>query len=126
MLLKFWNNKGSISLDSTKYELLDITKDFRTRFLKKCEMTSELYMIEEDVYFMKQDFFIAMAKMQNRKSIESLLIKYNNKNIIIVSSKCCVYYNGKPITVSDYETNLDENKGVNIASISSSIIEEEI
>ena len=126
MLLKFWNSKDSITLDSQKYDLLDITNDIRTRFLNKKEMTSECYKIEEGVYFLRKDFFIAMAKMQNRKSVESLLIKYKNNFIVIVSSKCCVYYNGKPITISEYETLLDESKGMNIAGMSSSIVESDV
>ena len=126
MLLKFWKNNNDIILESDKYELLDITKDFRTRFLNKDEMTNNKYKIEDNVYFLRKDFFINMAKVQNRKSIESLLIRYNNSKIIIVSGKCCVYYNGKPITIFDYNTELDECKGMNIANISSSIIENEL
>jgi hypothetical protein len=126
MLLKFWKNNNDIILESDKYELLDITKDFRTRFLNKDEMTNNTYKIEDNVYFLRKDFFINMAKVQNRKSIESLLIRYNNSKIIIVSGKCCVYYNGKPITIFDYNTELDECKGMNIANISSSIIENEL
>ena len=125
MLLKFYSDKDNIILDSNNYDMIDITKDFRTKMLDKDSMTNKQFYIENNIYILKQQFFINMAKIQNRKSIEALMIRYNDKIIIIVGEKSILYFNGKPIYAYDYNTDIDNEKGISIASISKEIIENE-
>jgi len=125
MLLKFYSDKDNVVLDSNNYDMIDITKDFRTKMLDKDSMINKQFYIENNIYILKQQFFINMAKIQNRKSIEALMIRYNDKIIIIVGEKSVLYLNGKPIYAYNYNTDIDNEKGISIASISKEIIENE-
>jgi hypothetical protein len=115
MILKFVKKENEINLDSDKAELLDISFDKRTKMLNKNEMCNDVYKIDKDVYILKKDFFIKMAKKQNRASIEALLIKHDEKNIIIVGDRSYVFYNGYSINVKDYDLIVNEEDGAQIA-----------
>lgn len=117
MILKFIYKNNDIYLDSDKAQLIDITKDFRTKLLDKEHMTSDMFKFKEGIYFIKKEFFIKMGKIQNNPLIEALLINYNNKKIIIVGDKKIVFFDGYPVNVIEYDESIDENKGLEIAKI---------
>lgn len=115
MILKFFNKDGNIYLDSDKAELINITNDFRTKLLDKDYMTSDKFKFRDGIYFLRKDFFIKMGKAQNRQSIESLLIDYNNSKIIIVGDKTIVFYNNYPVNITEYDE-INESRGLEVAS----------
>ena len=115
MLLKFWDKNEVISLES-KGEMLDISTDFRTSMLNKNEMTLDIFRVDQNTYMLRKNFFIQMAKKQNRDTIEALLIKHGEKRIIIIGDKSSVYYNGRAVQVQEYSLCVDENEGTKIAS----------
>jgi hypothetical protein len=115
MILKFFLKNNDIILDSNKAEIIDITKDFRTRLLDKDHMVSDKFKFKDGIYFIKKEFFIKMAKLQNKSTIEALLINYYNNKIIIVGDKKIVFFDGYPVNLTDYDESIDENKGLEIA-----------
>ncbi len=119
MILKFFNQNGNISLEPDKFKLINITNDFRTKFLDKEYMTSDKFKFKDNIYFLRKNFFIKMGKMQNSPNVESLLIDYikdgYNTKIIIVGDKTTIFYNNFPVIVSEYD-DIDESKGLNIAN----------
>jgi hypothetical protein len=118
MILKFLNKDGQLVLDSKKGEMIDITADNRTRLLDKKEMTKDKYKVSDNIYFLKKDLFVIMAKKQNRDTIEALLIKYNDKQIIIVGNGSYTFYEGYSVNVQDYGATIDKEKATQVASCS--------
>lgn len=116
MILKFFNTKNQITLDSKTSEIIDITKDFRTKLLDKDHMISDKFKFKDNIYFIRKDFFIRMGKIQNRQSIDALLINYNNNFIIIVGNKSTVFFNNFPVNIVEYDESVDESKGYEIAN----------
>ena len=116
MLLKFWYKNNDIILDSKKGELLDITADYRTKMLNKDEMSSKHFQIGENVFILKKDFFVRMAKLQNRETIEALKIIHDNKIILIVGEGSCVFYEGSSINVETYGIEVNEQDGIRLST----------
>ena len=108
MLLKFSNENNTISLCSKgKAELKDITNDLRTKLLNKNEMCTSRFCIEDNVYILKKDLFISLAKKETSPCIEALLIQHNKNHIIIVGDKSLVFYNGRHLTIENYDVKID-------------------
>lgn len=95
----------TISLQSSKACLIDITSDPRTKLLNKNDMISEKFMVEPGIFFIKKPMFISMAKVQNRnrERVEALQIRHKGNLIIITGDKAYVFLNGKAVNVEEYE-----------------------
>lgn len=110
----------TISLQSSKACLIDITSDNRTKLLNKHDMISEKFKIEPGIFFLKKPMFISMAKVQNRnrQKVEALQIRYKDNLIIITGDKAYVFLNGKAVNVEEYE--LDDS---NVSEVPVDIVE---
>lgn len=95
----------TISLQSSKACLIDITSDPRTKLLNKNDMISEKFKVEPGIFVLKKPMFISMAKVQNRnrEKVEALQIRYKDNLIIITGDKAYVFLNGKAVNVEEYE-----------------------
>ena len=116
MILRFANenNKIILSEDVSKAEMIDITDDFRTKLLTKSHFVNDKYKADDNLYFVKQPFFVKMAKIKNRNTIEALQINYEGKTIIIVGKNAYIFYNGKSIETDEYVMNLNEREVISI------------
>lgn len=112
MILKFGSKDGTVVLNSDKAEMIDITNDLRTKLLNKNDFLKHEYKADDNVYFVQQPFFIRMAQMKNRPSIEALYINYKDNHIIIVNKKSYVFYNGKSIDPGSYDINISEQEAM--------------
>jgi hypothetical protein len=108
MILKFWKTDNGLVLKDDSAEMIDITSDFRTKFLNKTELTSEKYRVDSNTFFIAQPLFIKLAKVKNRQSIEALYITHSNNNIIIVGKNAYVFYNGQSININEYNPPISE------------------
>lgn len=113
-LLKFWLKNDKVYLD--KYNLENITKDDRTKSLKKETFFLDKYKIDENIYMVINDFFFVMAKFLDKtKEIHAMILcdDISDKKIIIVPSKSYIYWNGYSIDPIKYEIDQKEIKKIN-------------
>jgi ABC-type sulfate transport system substrate-binding protein len=108
-VLKFDNdyNNDNILFTSTDHKMLDITNDPRSKLLPKNDIINNSYKIDTNVYIAKNNFFIEKAQYFHGKNIAVLYMKYKTSHLIVVGNNAYVYYNGKSISVNDYNIGID-------------------
>jgi len=103
MIYKFSKEKNKIVILET-YEIVDISNDMRTKMLNKEILTSKLYKIDKNLYFVRQEFFIYMANLIDKPNAKSLYIKYEDgKEVVITDDSSHIFYNGKSIEPEKYK-----------------------
>jgi hypothetical protein len=102
MIFKYWtDDKKNVHLE--KHKMVDISNDMRTMMLNKAILTSKLYKIDTNIFFIKQEFFIYMANIIDQPNAKSLYIKYDDgKQVIISGDKALLFYNGISIEPNEY------------------------
>ena len=106
MLLRFYEENNQIMLKETAAEMIDITDDFRTKLIKKQDLLHPKFRVAPNVFIVSKPLFIQLAKTKNRQTIEALYINHLNNHIIIVGDNAYVYYNGKDVSVKEYEIDI--------------------
>lgn len=119
LMLNFDKGEPVLSSGSGDFvELLDITDDFRTRLINKKTMTEERFRVKKSNEFVVyQDFFVKMAKIQNRETIEVLRIRYRDSVIYILSSKNKLFLNGVYVQPETFELPVGESEAVSVANM---------
>jgi hypothetical protein len=103
MIYKYWKEKNNI-VNLEKYEMVDISNDLRTKMLNKEILTSKLYKIEKNLFFVRQEFFIYMGNLCDQPNAKSLYIKYEDgKEVVITDDTSHIFYNGKSIEPEKYK-----------------------
>jgi hypothetical protein len=108
-ILKFWTKDDTIVLDNFRLE--DITNDPRTKNLRKETFMLDKYKIFGEVYMVINDFFFSMAKLLNKgPEIHAMMVKVNDKFIVIIPSKSYVFLNGHSVEPLKYEIDSEDIK----------------
>lgn len=101
------HNNDILSFASQGYKMLDITNDPRSKLFPKNDLLNGSYKIDKNVYIAKNNFFIEKAQCFHGKNILVLYMKYKTSHLVVVGDNAYVYYNGKSISVNDYNINID-------------------
>lgn len=103
-ILKFTiTDKDEIVLE--KFRIEDISNDSRTHLLDKKTFLKPEYKIDENIYLVLNDMFFKMSKFFNKSNIpiDAMLIKYENKSIIIVPSRSYIFWKGRSVEPLEYK-----------------------
>ncbi len=101
MIIKFSKDKnGDIKLINA--EMTDISNDFKTKFLDKKVLTSDIYKIDTDIFFIRQSLFLQIANNSDKPDTKALYIKYSDNKQVIIISNDVPFYNNISIDPYDY------------------------
>jgi len=102
-ILKFSVNEDKIILDGFRME--DITNDKRTTMLNKKSFLKDEYKIDSNVYLALNDMFFKLSKFFDKSNtpISAMMIKEEDKHIIIVPSRSYVFWKGKSVEPVEYK-----------------------
>lgn len=109
-ILKFWFRDNQISLE--KLRLVDITEDKRTSFIDKSALSAEEFKIAENVYIAVNDLFFKFSKFFDKSTtpISAMLLRDENRNILIIPSRSYVFWDGKSVEPNEYK--IIQNEGI--------------
>src|SRR3989344_6705256 len=101
-ILKFKKFSGEVTLENLRLE--DITNDKRTKLVDKKSFMQDKFKVDENIYMAVNDLFFKLSKIFNKSStpISAMMIKEQNRVIIIVPSCSYVFWNGRSVEPNEY------------------------
>ncbi len=102
-ILQFTYSNNTVNLSKGRME--DITNDTRTSLIDKDSFYQKQYQIDENIYIALNDLFFKLSKLfnKNKPEINAMLIRDNDKNIIIVPSRSYIFWNGCSVDPAPYK-----------------------
>lgn len=102
MILKFLKSDNNI-VTLLDYEMTDISSDFKTKLLDKKQLTNPKYKIDNDIFMLRQPFFLHIANTSDKPNTKALYIKYSDNKQVIIIGKDDPFYNNKPLDPDEYK-----------------------